>query len=65
MMNDESAVHYFEEISNLMKTGLNRKQLEPILTLLRTGIHPDAISVLIMELRREIENSSSESQKEV
>jgi hypothetical protein len=58
-MSDEAAVRYFEDISSLMQTGLNKKDLEPILALLRKGIHPDAISVLILELRREIEKVTS------
>jgi hypothetical protein len=46
-----------------MQTGLNKSELEPILNLLRKGIHPDAISVLILELRREIEILNSQSRK--
>lgn len=54
MEKEDLTLVHFETISSLLQTGLGKNELEPILNLLRNGVHPDAISVLILELRREV-----------
>jgi hypothetical protein len=41
-------------ISTHLESGLDSKSLEAMTTLISCGVHPDALSALILELRREM-----------
>jgi mitotic-spindle organizing protein 1 len=41
------------EISRLLDTGLDRETLSICVSLLESGVHPDALAAVVKELRRE------------
>ena len=50
---EETTIDTIKTISSHLQTGLDSKSLDAIVTLISNGVHPDAISALILELRRE------------
>ena len=51
----EQTIETINALSAELQTGLDSKSLEAIATLISCGVHPDALSALILELRREME----------
>ena len=51
----EETIETINAISTELQTGLDSNSLESIATLISCGVHPDALSALILELRREME----------
>ncbi|KAK9861716.1 hypothetical protein WJX84_006361 [Apatococcus fuscideae] len=41
------------EISQILDTGLDRKELAILIALLETGVNPEALAAVVKELKRE------------
>ena len=41
------------ELSRLLDTGLDRETLSILISLVESGVHPDALAAVVKELRRE------------
>lgn len=49
-------INTIKAISDQLQTGLDIESIHAITTLIESGVHPDALTALILELRREIVN---------
>eukprot|EP00920_Eleutheroschizon_duboscqi_P042837 GHVT01102057.1.p2 GENE.GHVT01102057.1~~GHVT01102057.1.p2 ORF type:complete len:162 (+),score=41.15 GHVT01102057.1:1651-2136(+) len=53
------------EISNILNTGLDRQTLTILLQLLDTGLHPDSLAAVVMDLRSEVESVRLQEQRQL
>lgn len=50
-------------ISDKVQTGLDRKSIEALVTLMKQGVHPDALAQLVLELNKTVAQQEEESGK--
>lgn len=60
----EEALSTINAISEELQTGLDSASIEAITTLISSGVHPDALSALILELRREVHSMEVQQQQQ-
>ncbi|CAM9635859.1 unnamed protein product [Ascophyllum nodosum] len=48
-----SSIDVLHEISIILDTGLDRKTLSILVELIESGVNPEALAVVVKELRRE------------
>ena len=53
------------EMSNILNAGLDRETVKVIVGLCEAGVHPEALSAVIKELRREAAVIAAEEEKEM
>lgn len=51
-MPESKEIDTITKLATTLGTGLRENEIEPVITLLDNGVHPDALAALILELRR-------------
>ncbi len=49
----DSVLDTLKEMSDILQTGLDRETLEIVVKLCETGVNPEALALVIQELRKE------------
>ncbi|KAI5697996.1 mitotic-spindle organizing protein 1-like [Diaphorina citri] len=61
IVNDKEAFQCILEISNLLNTGLDEKTLSCCVRLCEEGVTPEALALVVKELRRQVSSTQSNS----